>query len=73
VRQVDFGLDLVRAGVRRSRRFCRPVAITRATQAQAHFFRFVVFERTGMRLLLGDADFLQYIENRFAFNFQLPG
>jgi hypothetical protein len=37
------------------------------------FFRFVLFERTGMRLLLGDPDFGQHIENGFAFDFQLPG
>lgn len=38
---------------------------------RAYFLRFVVFERTGMCLLLGDADFGQRIENRFALYFQL--
>jgi len=37
---------------------------------RAHFFCFMVFKRTGMRLLFGDANFGQRIENRFAFNFQ---
>ena len=39
----------------------------------AHFLRFMVFQRTGVRLLLGDAYFRKYIEDRFAFYFQLPG
>jgi hypothetical protein len=38
-----------------------------------HFIGFVIFHRTGMGLLLGDAHLGQHIENRFAFNFQLPG
>ena len=40
-------------------------------EAGTHFFRFMVFERTGMALLLGDSDFRKYIENRLAFDFQL--
>ena len=41
-------------------------------EAGADFFRFIVFERTGMALLLGDSNFRKHIENRFTFNFQLP-
>jgi hypothetical protein len=32
---------------------------------------FMLFERTGMGLLLGDTHLRQNIENRFAFDFQL--
>ena len=39
----------------------------------ANFFGFVLFQGTGMRFLLGDADFGQYIENGFALDFQLSG
>jgi hypothetical protein len=39
----------------------------------ANFIGFMVFERTGMRFLLGDADFFQDIENRLALDFQLSG
>ena len=38
----------------------------------AHLLRFVVFERTGVRLLLGDTNFRKNVENRLAFDFQLP-
>ena len=34
---------------------------------------FVFLERAGMRLLLGNADFFQNIEDRLAFDFQLSG
>jgi hypothetical protein len=34
-------------------------------------FGLVLLKRAGMRLLLGDTDFGQHIENRFAFDFQL--
>jgi hypothetical protein len=40
---------------------------------RANLLGFVVFERTGVCLLLGDADFFQHIENRLAFDFQLSG
>jgi len=38
-----------------------------------HLLSFVVFKRTGVRLLLGDAHFRERIENGFTFDFQLPG
>src|SRR5712691_9049987 len=37
---------------------------------RAHLFRFVLFERTGMRLLLCNSDLWKYIENCFALDFQ---
>jgi hypothetical protein len=49
------------------------MTLARSAEMGANFLGFVVFERTGMRLLLGDTDFGQHIENRFAFDFQLPG
>ena len=39
----------------------------------AHLLGFVLFERAGMRFLLGDADRFERIENGFAFDFQLSG
>ena len=38
-----------------------------------HLLSFMVFQRTGVRLFFGDAHFRKYVENRFAFYFQLPG
>jgi hypothetical protein len=42
-------------------------------QVGSHLFCFVFFHGTGVRLLLSDAYFGKCVENRFAFDFQLPG
>jgi len=39
----------------------------------ADLLRFMLFQRTGMRLLLGHPNFGQYVENGFALDFQLSG
>jgi hypothetical protein len=44
-----------------------------AAEMSPHFFRFVVFERTGMRLLLGHSDKRQHVGNGLALDFQLSG
>jgi len=49
------------------------MTLARTAEVGANFFRLVVFERAGMGFLLGDADFGQHIENRFALDFQFPG
>jgi len=38
----------------------------------SYFFGFMLFKRTGMRLLLSHPDDREHVENGFAFNFQLP-
>jgi len=38
-----------------------------------HLFRFVLFQRTGMRLLLGHPDQWQHVEDGLALDFQLSG
>jgi len=43
------------------------------TKALADQLRFVLFQRTGMRLLLGDADLGQDVKNGFALDLQLTG
>ncbi len=72
VREVDLGLDFICVAPRawRTRRRAR---FGRSAEVGPHFLCLVVLERTGMGLLLGDSDFGENIENRFAFNFQLPG
>jgi hypothetical protein len=42
-------------------------------EVSPHFFRFVFLDRTGVRLLLGGADFDQDIKNCLALDFQFPG
>jgi hypothetical protein len=70
VRQIDLRLHAISVGTRSPARF-RALAIARALQNRADFVRFMVFKRTGVRFLLGDPDFGQHVENRFAFDFQL--
>jgi hypothetical protein len=72
VRQINLGLDAFRfsargAGGLGSRAFAG------ATHVHADFLRFVLFQRTGMRLLLGHPNFGQYVENSFTLDFQLSG
>jgi hypothetical protein len=70
VREVNLWLYAIGIGTRGTAGF-RTLAVARALQNCADFVRFKVFKRTGMRFLLGDANFGQHIENGFAFYFQL--
>ena len=72
MRQVNLGLDFFRASMGTTRRFGRTLPIG-ALKVSTNFFGLVLFERTGMGLLLGDANFGQRIEDRLAFDFQLSG
>ena len=47
------------------------VCLTACAEMGADFFGLMFFQRTGMGLFFGDPDFLQYIEDRLAFDFQL--
>jgi hypothetical protein len=73
VRQINLGFNFLFAAQRARRparcRWC----IGGAADVGAYFFGFMVLERTGMRLLFGDADDGQYVENGFALDFQFPG
>jgi len=70
VREVNLGLNL-------AFRACSPRGPGRgrlfrvSAEMVAHQNRLVLFERTGVRLLLGDPDFGEHVENRLAFHFQL--
>ena len=72
VREIDLGFDLVvAAGCARGARAGRGSFGARFKNG-AHLLSLVVLERTGVRLLLGDTSFRKNVENRLAFNFQLP-
>jgi hypothetical protein len=70
--EVDLGLDRVfsasRAGEPGRGRF-----VGMGAEVSADQLRFVLFQRTGVRLLLGNADEWESVENSFALDFQLPG
>jgi hypothetical protein len=73
MREVDLGLDLFFAasgtrGFRRTRR-----RVGSAAEMFAHQVRFVIFQRTGVRLLLCNAHRGQHVKNFLALDFQLTG
>jgi hypothetical protein len=73
VRQVNFGSNLVPFGTARTRGLgSRSLGGVAALEIGTDLDCFMLFNGTGMRFLLGHADQRQYIENRFAFDFQLP-
>jgi hypothetical protein len=72
--KIDLGLDLVALGAGGTRRLCRTRRFTSIrTEVRPHLNGFVIFNGTGMGLLLGDPDFEQHVENRLAFDFQFSG
>jgi hypothetical protein len=73
IREVDLGLYLIAIDAAGTRLLRRSLRFTRGAKVCAQLLRFVFFHGTGVRLLLRDAYFRKCVENRFAFNFQLPG
>jgi hypothetical protein len=71
--EIDLGLYLVAIDAAGARLSCRGLRFAGCAQISAQLLRFVFFHGTGVRLLLCDAYFRKCVENRFAFNFQLPG
>lgn len=75
VGQVDLGLDAVDfcASSTRGFRGRGGLSFGAATKMGTHLLRLMLFKRTGVGLLLGDAHFRKNVENCLAFYFQLPG
>jgi hypothetical protein len=61
--EVNLGLDFIAVGPRRPGGPAGTLRRAGSAEAGTHFIRFMVFERTGMALLLGDSDFRKHIEN----------
>ncbi len=71
IREVDLSLDFIAVGARRPGRPTGTLRRAGNAETGTDFVRFMVFERTGMALLLGDSDFGKHIENGLTFDFQL--
>jgi predicted Zn-dependent protease len=71
VRQVDLGFDPIGFGPAGASRL--RVTFARSAEMGADLLGFVFLKRAGMRLLFGNADFFQNIEDRLALDFQLSG
>jgi hypothetical protein len=71
VRQIDLGLDFVRFAPGPRLRW--RLRLSGGAEMSPHLLRFVLFDRTGVRFLLGHSDFDQDVKNRLALDFQFPG
>jgi len=72
MRQVNLGLDLIRFA-RGTRRTAGRARLIRRPEVSPQFLRFVILHGTGMRLLLGDPNFGQHIEDRLALDLEFSG
>jgi hypothetical protein len=72
VREINLGSNLIAIHTARARMLGRGLGFTGRPQVDAQLLRFVLFHGTGVRLLFSDAYFRKCVENRFAFDFQLP-
>jgi hypothetical protein len=73
IREVDLGLNFIAVNTAGTRVLGRGLRFALDAQVGAQLLRFVLFHGTGVRLLLSNAYFRKCVENRFAFDFQLPG
>jgi hypothetical protein len=73
VRQIDLCLDLFFAPQSAGWLGGGCLRFAGGAEVGTYLLRFMLFQRTGMCLLLGHPDFRQHIEDGFAFDFQLSG
>jgi hypothetical protein len=73
MREIDLGLDFAGLGTAGTRGLARRLGFPGGAEVGSHLFRFVVFKRTGMRLLFRDSDFWKHVKNRLALNLQFSG
>jgi hypothetical protein len=74
VRQINFGFDFFFAAKwARTGLASRGRTFRRGAEILAYFLRFVLFQRTGVRLLLRHSHHRKRVENGFALDFQLSG
>ena len=73
IRQVDLGLDPLVAGNSARSLPCTRRRLGAAAEMFPHQFRFVIFQRTGVRFLLRNTYRGQRVKNLFALDFQLTG
>jgi hypothetical protein len=74
VRQIDFGFYFFfAASPARTGLTCRGRTVRRGADVDPYLLRFVLFQRTGVRLLFSHSYQRKCIEDGFALNFQLPG
>jgi hypothetical protein len=74
VREINLGFDFFFAAQRaRTGLASRRRTFRRGAEVHTYFLSFVLFERTGVRFLLGHSNYRERIQNSFALDFQLSG
>ena len=73
MRQVNLGLDFFFAAQRSRGLPSVRMSIRGAADVRSHFLRFMVLDRTGVRLLFGHSNKRERVENGLALNFQFSG
>jgi hypothetical protein len=73
VREIDLGLDFVRVGAACAGRLAGTLGFARGTEMGPDLLGFVLFNGTGVSLLLSDSNCHKRFEKRLALDFQLPG
>jgi hypothetical protein len=73
MRQIDLGLDFIFATARSRCGLGGRRLSFGCVEMHPHLLRFMLFQRTGMRLFFGHSDLQQHVENGLTFDFQFPG
>jgi hypothetical protein len=73
VGEIDLGFNLIARSSGQTGMLRRSLRFADSAQVSTHLVCLMLFHGTGVRLLLSDAYFRKCVENRFAFDFQLPG
>jgi hypothetical protein len=73
MRKIDLGPDFVRIGTAGPCGLARGLSFAGGAEVGPYLFRFVVFNGTGMSLLLSDSDQWKYVEKSLTLDFQFPG
>jgi hypothetical protein len=73
MREINLGFDFVGFGAGRTRSPALGLRFAGLAEMGPHFFRFMVFDRTGVSLLFSHANLAKHIEDGLAFDFQFSG
>jgi hypothetical protein len=73
MREINLGLDFVRIRASRTRSLAGGLGFAGSAELGADLVSFVVFQRTGVGLLLSDPDLCKHVKNGLALDFQFSG
>lgn len=71
--KIDLGLDFVGVTAAGTRGFAGGLSVDRSAKLGAYLFGFMLFQRTGVGLLLSDPNLGKYVKNGLALDFEFSG